>query len=148
MADGWEQARREVEIGAGALVRDLFRREQVSQAAPRPTTSPTLTPQPTPSFAGPVRPSAQGHLSGGPVGGAMSFLPPPAERFAAFTANFEARLKGVLQRAEAATVKLAGVAGGTRIRWSCTAGQAPAGHLCSAACCTYSGLYRAGMVGP
>ena len=36
IADGWEQARREVEIGAGALVRDLFRREQVSQAAPRP----------------------------------------------------------------------------------------------------------------
>ena len=57
-------------------------------------------------------------LSGGPVGGAMSFLPqlmaillaiepPPAARFTEFTANFEARLKGVLQRAEAATVKRA-----------------------------------------
>ena len=70
VADAWEQARREVEIGAGALVRDLFRREQVSQASPRPTTSPTLMPRPTPSFAGPVRPSAQGHQSGGPAGGA------------------------------------------------------------------------------
>ena len=113
----WEQARRDVEIGAGALVRDLFRREQVSQSAPRPTTSPTLPPRPTPSFAGPVRPNAQGHQSG-PVGGALSFLPqlmaillaiepPPAERFVEFTANFEARLKGTLQRAEAATGKRA-----------------------------------------
>ena len=93
VADAWEQARREVEIGAGALVRDLFRREQVSQAAPRPTTSPTLMPRPTPSFAGPVRPSAQGHQSGGPAGGALVILPqlmatllaiepPPAARLA------------------------------------------------------------------
>ena len=118
VADAWEQARREVEIGAGALVRDLFRREQVSQAAPRPTTSPTLTPRPTPSFAGPVRPSAQGHQSGGPAGGALVFLPqlmaillaiepPPAARLAEITANFEVRLKSVLQKAEAATVKRA-----------------------------------------
>ena len=116
IADG----RREVEIGAGALVRDLFRREQVSQAAPRPTISPTLTslPAPAPSFSGPVRPSARGHQSGGSEAGAISFLPqlmaillaiepPPADRFVEFTANFEARLKGILQQAEAATVKRA-----------------------------------------
>ena len=77
-ADGWEQARREVEIGAGALVRDLFRREQVSQAALRPTISPTLTSRPA-----------------------------HADRFVEFTANFEVRLKGILQQAEVATVKRA-----------------------------------------
>ena len=101
IADGWEQACREVEIG-------LFSREQVSQAATRPTTSPTLTSRPAPSFSGPVRPSARGHQSGGFEGGAISFLPklmaillalepPPAHRFVEFTANFEARLKHLLQ---------------------------------------------------
>ena len=95
-----------------------FRCGQVSQAAPRPTISPTLTSRPAPSFSGPVRPSARGHQSGGSEGGAISFLPqlmaillaiepPPADRFVEFTANFEARLKGILQQADAATVKRA-----------------------------------------
>ena len=118
VADAWDQARREAELGAGALVRDIVRREQVSQAAPRPTTSPPLRPRPTPSFAGPVRPSTQGRQSGGPDGGALTFLPqlmaillavepPPAARLAEITANFEAKLTHVLQKAEAATVKRA-----------------------------------------
>ena len=118
VAEAWDQARRETEVGMGALVRDIVRREQVSQAAPRPTTSPPLRPRPTPSFAGPVRPSTQGRQSGGPDGGALSFLPqlmaillavepPPAARLAEITANFEAKLTHVLQKAEAATVKRA-----------------------------------------
>ena len=118
VADAWDQARREAELGAGALVRDIVRREQVSQSAPRPTTSPPLRPRPTPSFAGPVRPSTRGRQSGGPDGGALTFLPqlmaillavepPPAARLAEITPNFEAKLTHVLQKAEAATVKRA-----------------------------------------
>ena len=77
-----------------------------------------LRPRPTPSFAGPVRPSTQGRQSGGPEGGAMTFLPqlmaillavepPPAARLAEITANFEVKITHVLQKAEAATVKRA-----------------------------------------
>ena len=63
MANGWELAGRESELGAGSLVRDLFRREAVSQSRqPEPELHSLLGARPP--HLGSVPPYVRAHHSG------------------------------------------------------------------------------------
>ena len=115
VADGWELAHREAELGAGSLVRDLFRREGVSQSRPpRPAAAVALAPPAAAAAAAAaVRPRS---VPGGANGRSHSLLArffgpswprfsPPPGRDQECMAHWTTRLEKLCERTELATIK-------------------------------------------